>query len=59
MQRTRRKVKKDLKAGMQTIKISAKSDLEKKLGGEALQHAPTLFEKRVFKIKKTIKLEEF
>ena len=51
MQRGGRKVKKALKAGMQMIMISTKSDLGKKFGGKALQHAPILFKKGVFKIK--------
>ena len=51
MQKGRGKVTKVLLAGRQLIKRLAKSDLGKKLGGEALRHAFPLFEKTVSKIK--------
>ena len=51
MQKGRGKVTKVLLAGRQLIKRLAKSDLGKKLGGEALRHAFSLFEKTVSKIK--------
>lgn len=43
---------------MQLSKILAKSNLGKKLSGETLQHAPTLYKKGVPK-KNNLKLEDF
>ena len=47
----KKKVTRALKVGVQLIKRMTKSDLGKKLGGEALQHAPILSKKHVSKIK--------
>ena len=54
----KKKVTRALKVGMQLIKRMTKSDLGKKLGGEALRHAPILSKKHVSKIKNG-KLKEF
>ena len=51
MQRGRGKFTKALHAGIQLIERLAKSNLGKRLWGEALRYASTFFEKGVTKIK--------